>query len=404
MRVVILTETFAKNMGYIGSMLPKYLARLGVDVHVITMDLLPYYKMKDFKKTYESFLDSTALCHGMIEDFDGYTLHVLSHRRLLGYMRMVGLRSKLWSLRPDIVQSTAAVGWIPLDAAMNKPFLRYKLFTGNHNTFSTFLLAEEQRPVWSRERLKCFVTRTIPGRLVSLATEKCYGVTKDCAEIACRYYGVQQHKAEVMHLGVDRDFFFPVISEDLAKKRTALRICLGFSENDIVCIYTGKLIESKNALILAKAIEHLRSMGEPFRGLFIGGGPQKESILAHPSSVVLDFMPFSELGAYYRAADIGVWPTNESTSMLDAAACGLPLIVSDGIVYREHVEGNGIVYKMNDLNDLVYSLLRLRDLQERKRLGFFGADKMARDFSWESVARRRLVDYEAALGSGKNKR
>jgi len=130
---------------------------------------------------------------------------------------------------------------------------------------------------------------------------------------------------------------------------------------------------------------------------------QKESIQAHPWCRVLDFMPFSKLGAYYRAADIGVWPTNESTSMLDAAACGIPIIVSDGIVYREHVEGNGIVYNMNNLDDLVNVLLSLRNPQERRRLGSFGAIKMESEFSWDSVARRRIRDYETALASSTNK-
>ena len=151
----------------------------------------------------------------------------------------------------------------------------------------------------------------------------------------------------------------------------------------------------------AFSIEMLRSLGLPFRGLFIGEGVQKESIKKNTSSVVLNFMPFNQLGAYYRSADIGVWPTNESTSMLDAAACGIPLIVSDGIVYRDHVEGNGLVYKINDLDDLVNKLLSLRDLAERHRLGSIGAEKMLRDFSWESVAKRRIQDYESALSSQK---
>jgi glycosyltransferase involved in cell wall biosynthesis len=90
--------------------------------------------------------------------------------------------------------------------------------------------------------------------------------------------------------------------------------------------------------------------------------------------------------------------------MLDAAACGIPLIVSDGIVYRDHVEGNGLVYKMNDLDNLVDTLLSLRDSAERHRLGSFGAEKMLRDFSWESVAKRRINDYEAALSQRKTRK
>ncbi|MEQ9552807.1 MAG: glycosyltransferase family 4 protein [Coleofasciculus sp. G3-WIS-01] len=399
MRIVLIAETFSKNMGYLGNILPKYLARLGVDVHMIAMDLPHYYQMKDFKETYGNFTDSTVLPPGTVERYDGYTLHIQAHKRLMGYMRIVGLWDKLQTIRPDIVQSLPAIGWIPLDASLFKPVLKYKLFTGSHTAASCFPLAKRQTPFWHRERLKCFVTRTILGRLVSLATEKCYAPTKDCAEIAWRFFGVEQHKVEVMHLGVDTDFFFPAISDATVQERKALRQRLGFGENDVVCIYTGKFTEEKNALILAKAISQLRSMGEAFCGLFIGNGLQKKLIQTHSSCRILDFMPFSELAPYYRAADIGVWPTNESTSMLDAAACGIPIIVSDGIVYREHVEGNGLVYKMNDLDDLVRVLLHLHNFKERKQLGSFGSEKMLKEFSWYSVAKRRLKEYEAALSS-----
>ncbi|HBB35150.1 MAG TPA: hypothetical protein DDZ80_22975 [Cyanobacteria bacterium UBA8803] len=403
MRILVIFETFSKNMGYMGNMLPKYLARLGVDVHVMTMDLPHNYYLKSFNKTYGDFADSTALSAGTTEIYDGYTLHVLPHKRVLGYMRMVGSWSKLRVIRPHIVQSLPAIGWIPLDASLAQPFLRYKLFTGSHTTASTFPLARREAPIWHKEQLKCFVTRTVPGRLVSFATQKCYCPTQDCAEIAWRFFGVQRQKVEVMHLGVDTDFFFPVTSKATAQERAALRQQLGFSADDIVCIYTGKFTEEKNPLILAKAVAQLRSKGESFCGLFIGDGIQKEAIQTHPWCKVLGFMPFQQLGVYYRAADIGVWPTNESTSMLDAAACRLPLIVSDGIIDRAHVEGNGLVYKMNDLDSLVSALLSLRTSEVRNRLGVVGADKMARYYSWDAIARRRLSDYDAALASQNDK-
>jgi len=402
MRVVILTETFAGNMGYIGTMLPKYLARLGVDVHVITLDLPPYYQVKDFQKTYNSFACLTALSPRTVEKFDGYTLHVLAHKRLLGYMRMSGLWGKLRSIRPDIIQAPAAIGWIPLDAALAKPFLGYKLFTGNHTHASVFPLANRQVPLWDRERLRCIIKRFIPGRFVSLLTEKCYAITTDCADIAVRFFGVQKCKIDVCSLGVCTDTFKPANGDKYFRLRLELRKYLGFSNNEIVCIYTGRFSEDKNPLALAKAVAHLRGMGEPFRGLFVGNGAQAEAIRSCPGCVVHPFVPFYELGDFFRSAEIGVWPTQESTSMMDAAACGLPIVVNDTLVAYDRIEGNGITYKLNDVNDLVQVLYSLRDPQERSRLGSLGAEKMARDFSWESVAKRRLADYEAALDSRKN--
>ncbi len=399
MRIVILTETFGRNMSYIESMLPKYLERCGTEVHVLTLDLPPYYYLKDFKETYSKFIGLTTPAPGNIEIIDGYTLHTLPHKKLLGYVYMKGVWKRLKELSPDIVYSVAAIGWLPMFAALARPFIGYKLFIGSHTTASTFPLASKRVPIWNKERLKCFFMRFIPGRLVSLASVKCYGPTKDCAEIAWRFFGVQRKKVEILHLGVDTDYFFPSDTDILHEERKRLRNDLGFNENEIVCVYSGKMTAEKNAVILTKAIERLRSEGHPYRGLFIGNGVQKDLIAGQRSCVVLDSMPYQSLSSYYRAADIGVWPTNESTSMLDAAACGIPLIVSDGIVYREHVDGNGLIYKMNNLEDLVKKLLALRKTETRKLLGDAGALKMARNFTWESIARRRLEDFKAALNS-----
>ena len=85
--------------------------------------------------------------------------------------------------------------------------------------------------------------------------------------------------------------------------------------------------------------------------------------------------------------------------MLDAAACGLPIVANDTITAYERLESNGMTYRLNDEADLVRALLTLRDARTRRALGDCGARKMAREFSWESVAQRRLRDYQIALGA-----
>jgi glycosyltransferase involved in cell wall biosynthesis len=182
------------------------------------------------------------------------------------------------------------------------------------------------------------------------------------------------------------------------EERAYLRRDLGFAAEDVVCVYSGKMTEEKNARIVGQAVNRIREKGIPYSAVFIGNGAQKEGIRAMAHCRVLDFMHFSKLAAYYRASEIGVWPTNESSSMLDAAACGIPLIISNGVVYREHVDGNGLVYHQNDLDDLISKLLELQSPERRKQLGERGAEKMLQDFSWDSVARKRLAHYSEALG------
>jgi glycosyltransferase involved in cell wall biosynthesis len=243
------------------------------------------------------------------------------------------------------------------------------------------------------------MTRSLPGWLVSLFTEKCYAITSDCAEVAARFFGVPRNKIDICPLGVDTEIFKPISSPDERQARFQTRQRLGFSDSDIVCVYTGRLGEDKNPLLLARAVAQLIAAGEPFRGLFVGNGVQAQAIQSCSGSVTHAFVPVQELGDLYRAADIGVWPTQESTSMLDAAACGLPIVANHTMGAPERLDGNGLSYQLNDVEDLARVLRELRDAEMRRRLGMHGVQKMARDFSWESVAKRRLQDYQAALRS-----
>jgi glycosyltransferase involved in cell wall biosynthesis len=240
--------------------------------------------------------------------------------------------------------------------------------------------------------------RAAPGRFVSFFTEKCYGATADCADVAVRFFGVPQNKMDVCPLGVDTELFSPIIDERDRHARATLRRRLGFRETDIVCIYTGRFTEDKNPLLLARAVERLVNSGQSFRGLFVGNGVQGKAIESCSGCSMHPFVPVQELGDFFRAADIGVWPAQESMSMLDAAACGLPIVVNNTMVATERICGNGVTHRLNDLEDLVRVLRELQDRQTRQRLGSSGARKMARDFSWEAVAKWRLRDYQAALG------
>jgi glycosyltransferase involved in cell wall biosynthesis len=397
MRVVLLSEVYAKGMGYLENLLPKYLARLGVETHVVATDLSMSFRQNSGKTEYDSFVPRNVA--GSVEILDGYTLHLLGHKRALGQIRMAPLKEKLASLRPDVVQTMTPIGWIGLDAALYKRSLGYQLFTGCHYHASVFPLARKKMRALSSEWLQCLAMRKIPGRLVSLVTSKCYAIAQDCADIAEKYFGVERNKIVICPLGVDSEIFHPVANDRDAADRTALRQRLGFAQSEIVCIYTGRFCEEKNPLVLAKAVERLFLSGSPYRGLFIGNGAQAEAIAACAGCKIHPFVTVKELGAFLRAADIGVWPAQESMSMLDAAACGLPIVANHTMTARERLDGNGLAYRLSDLGDLVRVLLDLRNEETRLRLGELGARKMKREYSWEHIARQRVRDYETALGS-----
>ncbi len=397
MRVALLSYWFPRGMGYIVNMLPRYLARQGIEVHYLTMDMPHYFFNDSQNSSYASFEQLKTMAAGEEESFEGFRLHCVKHREVAGHPRFIGLREKLARIRPDVVQSFLSIGWVALDAALLKMPLRYKLFTAAHTTASVFPLANRESRWMERARVRNLLSRWIPGRFVSTQTEKCYAATSDCADVAIRFFGVQPRKVDVAPLGVDTDLLSPVSTREHEAERAAMRLRLGVQSDEIVFIYTGQFTAAKNPLLLARAVESMRSHGARVKALFLGDGAQRDAIAAYTSSIVLPFVPHRELVDYYRASDVGVWPTQESTSMLDAAACGLPVVVNDTLRAVERIDGNGLTYVLNDQASLERVLSLLLDPATRGRLGDAGARRMAEQFSWHALVQRRVADYRRSL-------
>lgn len=389
-------------MGYAASCLPKAMAALGQDVHVVTSNVQVYFDSPLYKETYEPFLGPAVQECGTGR-LDGYALYRLPHCYWRGRFRIRGLTSKLRELRPDVVQTFEILALSTYQAALLKPLLRYQLFTGSHIHASVFPPA--RRALGAGERFFWFLYRNMIGRYVNLVAEKCYSISTDAADIAVRFWGIKPPKIQICSLGVDTELFHPVADEADQAARTRLRERLGFAESDVVCIYTGRFTKDKGPLCLAQAVERLASQGLPFRGLFVGGGGEAEAdaIGKCAGCVLHPFVPANELPALYRAADIGAWPKQESTSQLDAVACGLPIVLSNRVEVRERVEGNGLLYEEEDPEDLARQLARLRDTAVRRALGAHGRQKIRELYSWDRIAKDRIADYEAALTRRKGK-
>jgi glycosyltransferase involved in cell wall biosynthesis len=397
MKIAFVTTAFTPQMsGYAGMALPKAMAALGdTEVHVISPNLNVYHSIPDYSLIYERFLGpAETLCGTQL--LNGFTLHRLPHWKVKDQVYIRGLGRVLHALKPDVVQAWLPNGPVSMQLAMLKPFLGFRFFTGQHTTKSVFPLANQPQ-IGLKDWVTVFCTRIAPGRLISWASNGCYAATSDCSEVAVRFMGVQKKKCLTRSLGVDVELFHPVTTTDDLCERERMRQKLGFSNNEIVCLYTGRLAVDKNPLCLAQAIERLRVSGRSFAGLFIGDGPQKIEIEACEGCRCLPFQNYSELPPFYRLADIGVWPTQESTSMLDASASGLPIVVSDRLVARERIEENGLTYLQGDSSDMSCVLASLEAESFRHRLGDNGRRRMVEIFSWSAVARRTIADFARAV-------
>jgi glycosyltransferase involved in cell wall biosynthesis len=397
MRIVIASERFSEGMGYSENVWPRALAARGHDVYVVTSTMQVYGDADFYDAVYRRFLGPRHAEPG-IKKIDGVTVIRLPVFCWWKRFRLTkgGIRQVL-KLKPDIVQTFDPRSMQTLLLSFHARRCGFKLFTSEHSVASIYP-AYHSLDEWPlHQRLYLRFTETFIGWLACRRAERCYASTSDAEEIAVRFHGLRPEQMRRMSLGIDTALLHPVRTEADRQERLAHRAQLGFAVDDIICIYTGRFTEAKNPLCLARAVEILRGRGLAFRAIFLGDGEQSKKIASTKGCQVQSFVPYPELGRFYRAVDIGVWPCQESISMMDAASAGLPIIVGDKTKAVERYEGNGLTYSENDPQSLAERLCSLEDASLRNLLGMKGAEKMRASFSVDRVIEILLGDYEAAL-------
>jgi glycosyltransferase involved in cell wall biosynthesis len=222
-------------------------------------------------------------------------------------------------------------------------------------------------------------------------------ITEETAEIAREVFGLRRPVARVIELGVDADLFRPD-----HQRRERMRQELGLSPTDFVVIYTGKVIPAKGvhwlveALSMCPARVHALILGNAAAGyrLLIDGLVAEHGlqgrVLCYPAVKQVD------LPGYYVAADAGCWPRETSLAMLEASACGLPVVVvTDGVQTRVR-NRSGLQYHEANVPELARCLTRLaQHRQEAEAMGRRGRQLIEDHYTWEHIGRQFSLAYSA---------
>ncbi|EHR42097.1 glycosyltransferase family 4 protein [Alishewanella jeotgali] len=389
MIIVYVVETYTEGLGYIDNLLPVSMAKLGYEVHIITSRLPMYYQ----NKTGHRFV-SESFPHLHTEHRNGVFIHTLDPIFIGSRIILRDFKKKLLQLNPSVVVVRGLASPVLGQVILSKFFSNFRVFT------STGMAYSAASPALKKEGLNFtkafnFVTRKMPGRILASFVSKCIGSTNDCVDAAVDFYGVPRSKTEMIPLGVDTDKYVPVTNELFEAERAQMRAMLGFAANDIICIWTGRITPTKGIEILAQAVEELNAEGFAIKALFVGSGDYSKVLSNYTQSKLIDFQPWADLPKYYRMCDIAVWPKSLTTSTLDAAACGLPIIMSDKEPATERWQGAGASYKEADVEDLKRTILSFLDHDTRERLKYIAHSKMKENYSWDFIAKRFIDSFES---------
>jgi glycosyltransferase involved in cell wall biosynthesis len=214
-------------------------------------------------------------------------------------------------------------------------------------------------------------------------------------------YKIPEDQIELLTLGVNTDMFF--FNES---KRQDIRNKLGIKGDQLLLITTGRLIKEKKTEILIKAFGNL-SKKYKIKLLIIGRGDEDHMADLKNIAAKVDpkgniifqgFAPPSELPYYYSAADIGIWG-KESITIIEAMACGLPLVIAD-MDTMKHLASyeNGLTFQPGDQSELESCLEKIisdKALRNNMRKNSINAAKNR--YSYDVRTKKLLNIYERVL-------
>ena len=220
-------------------------------------------------------------------------------------------------------------------------------------------------------------------------------------EQGVKFFGLDPHRIEVIHHGVDHDLFRPYPKEDLENFRKNRGLPRRF------VLFTGTLEPRKNVVRLVEAFLNLSGKLRSSCSLVLAGarGWRDAAILeslerggasVHP----LGYVSSRELAFLYNLAEIFVYPSlyeGFGLPPLEAMACGTPVVTGNNSSLPE-VCGTGAIYVNAENSEEISASLEilLENPELRNRMIRAGL-RQAERFSWDIAARKHREIFASLL-------
>jgi 1,2-diacylglycerol 3-alpha-glucosyltransferase len=205
-----------------------------------------------------------------------------------------------------------------------------------------------------------------------------------CDRVIAPSQGMQE---VLTKLGVDSPIHVVPNGVDLKpfkqSDQTVDRSEFGFSKDDIVLIYVGRMGVEKNLAFLLRAFLGVAQAFSNVKLLMVGTGPEKENLqyqakLADPTGARVHFtgfVPYEQLPGYLAASDAFVTASVTEVhplSVIEAMAAGLSVlgISSPGIGDTIQDGVTGLIAQDNDIATFTAKMVRLVTChEERQKMG-----------------------------------
>jgi glycosyltransferase involved in cell wall biosynthesis len=229
-----------------------------------------------------------------------------------------------------------------------------------------------------------------------------FAISESTARDVVATLRIAPEKVHVIAPGIDRRVFRPLDADSVR----AFRAANGLPER--FWLFIGTLEPRKNLPMLLQAYAALpESKRLP---LILGGGrgwdydPIFAAVERHRLAEWVrfpGFIPPDDLPFWYNGAEVFVYPSifeGFGLPVLEAMACGTPVIVSEASSLPEVAGDTGMLVPPEDVGAWTAALARAADDAEWRRAARERGIERAARFTWAAAAQRTAAVYRSILG------
>jgi phosphatidylinositol alpha 1,6-mannosyltransferase len=203
--------------------------------------------------------------------------------------------------------------------------------------------------------------------------------------------------AQVWSRGVDHALFDP------ARRSLAWRRAQGFTDDQPVVAFFGRIVLEKGLAVFAETVERVSAVRPDVKVLVIGDGPARAWLEARaPGAVFTGFLKGPDLGRAVASADILLNPSCTETFCnvtLEAMASGVPVVGADAPNHRSLLptESAGLLRPATDAAALAEAVLDLAADADRRRAMGEAARSLSGGYAWPEILSGVARVYRGAL-------
>lgn len=186
-----------------------------------------------------------------------------------------------------------------------------------------------------------------------------------CKQLSIDAKLADDSKCEIFPNGINSKIFYP-------RDKQKLRADHGIKENDFVIAYTGWFNDNKGSVRVSNAIKKLNDTS--IKSIFVGVN-QDGNGNYEPTCEGIIFkgrLPHAEIPEWLSMADVFVFPTQHEGSsnvIVEAMACGLPIISSDRMFNWDVLdENNSILIDPMNVDEIAAAIKTLKDNNQKREI------------------------------------